>query len=72
VMCYAVMIPSRVPGEGPCAASITLLKARATQERVPALVDDLRWLADALSDPLHRLDDVAGAGAPGQPAAASR
>lgn len=72
VMCYAVMIPSRVPGEGPCAASITLLKARATDERVPALVDDLRWLANVLSDPRHRLDDVAGGGGSTQPAAASR
>ena len=55
VVCYGVMVPSRQPGgEGPCAASITLLKVRATPERVPALVDDLRWLAGALSDPLHR------------------
>ena len=54
VVCYGMMIPARQPGEGPCAASITLLKVRATPERVPALVDDLRWLAGALSDPLHR------------------
>jgi DNA-binding IclR family transcriptional regulator len=54
VVCYGVMIPSRQPGEGPCAASITLLKARATPERVPALLDDLRWLAAGLSDPLRR------------------
>lgn len=52
VVCYGVMIPSRQPGEGPCAASITLLKARATAERVPALIADLRWLASALTDPL--------------------
>ena len=54
VVCYGVMIPARQPGEGPCAASITLLKVRATPERVPALIDDLRWLATELSDPLRR------------------
>src|SRR5262245_10982327 len=54
VVCYGVMIPARQPGEGPCAASITLLKVRATPERVPALIEDLRALATALSDPLHR------------------
>jgi DNA-binding IclR family transcriptional regulator len=54
VVCYAVMIPPRPPGDGPCAASITLLKVRATDERVPALLDDLRTLAAGLSDPLHR------------------
>lgn len=54
VVCYGIMIPARQPGEGPCAASITLLKVRATPERVPALVDDLRLLASELSDPLHR------------------
>jgi IclR family transcriptional regulator, blcABC operon repressor len=53
VVCYAVMIPSRQPGEGPGAASITLLKARATAERVPSLIADLRWLAGVLSDPLR-------------------
>jgi IclR family transcriptional regulator, blcABC operon repressor len=53
VVCYAVMIPSRQPGEGPAAASITLLKARATAERVPSLIADLRWLAGVLSDPLR-------------------
>ena len=46
--------PGRRPGEGPYAASITLLKVRATAERVPALIDDLRWLAAELSDPLRR------------------
>ncbi len=54
VVCYGIMIPARQPGEGPCAASITLLKVRATPERVPALLDDLRLLASELSDPLHR------------------
>jgi len=53
VVCFGVMIPGRRPGEGPYAASITLLKARATDERVPLLIDDLHRLADRLSDPLR-------------------
>ncbi len=52
VVCYGVMIPGRQPGEGPYAASITLLKVRATDERVPLLIDDLHTLSDRLSDPL--------------------
>jgi DNA-binding IclR family transcriptional regulator len=55
VVCYGIAIPGRQPGEGPHAASITLLKARATPERVPALVADLRRLAGLLSDPLRPL-----------------
>ncbi len=54
VVCYGIMVPSRQPGEGPNAASITLLKVRATPERVPGLIEDLRWLAAELSDPLQR------------------
>lgn len=53
VVCFGVMIPGRRPGEGPYAASITLLKARATEERVPLLIDDLHRLARRLSDPLR-------------------
>jgi DNA-binding IclR family transcriptional regulator len=53
VVCFGVAIPGRQPGEGPYAASITLLKARATFDRVPALIADLHRLADRLSDPLH-------------------
>jgi DNA-binding IclR family transcriptional regulator len=53
IVCFGVAIPGRQPGEGPYAASITLLKARATFERVPALIADLHRLADRLSDPLH-------------------
>ncbi len=52
VVCFGVMIPGRRPGEGPYAASITLLKVRATYERVPLLIEDLDRLADRLSDPL--------------------
>jgi IclR family transcriptional regulator, blcABC operon repressor len=62
VVCFGVMIPGRRPWEGPYAASITLLKARATYERVPLLIDDLHRLADRLSDPLR-------AGHPSRPAA---
>jgi DNA-binding IclR family transcriptional regulator len=53
VVCFGVMIPGRRPGEGPYAASITLLKARATDERVPLLIQDLHLLAERLSDPLR-------------------
>jgi DNA-binding IclR family transcriptional regulator len=53
VVCFGVAIPGRRPGEGPYAASITLLKVRATGDRVPALVEDLRVLARRMSDPLH-------------------
>ena len=53
VVCFGVAIPGRRPGEGPYAASITLLKVRATFERVPMLVEDLHRLARRLSDPLH-------------------
>jgi DNA-binding IclR family transcriptional regulator len=56
VVCYGIAIPGRRPGDAPHAASITLLKARATDERVPALVADLRRLAELLSDPLRALD----------------
>ena len=51
VVCYGVVIPARHSGDGPCAASITLLKVRATAERVPALIDDLHWLASELVGP---------------------
>jgi DNA-binding IclR family transcriptional regulator len=53
VVCLGIAIPSRRPGEGPYAASVTLLKARATDERVPAIVADLHALADRLSDPMR-------------------
>jgi DNA-binding IclR family transcriptional regulator len=61
VVCYGIAIPGRRPGEGPHAASITLLKARATPERVAAVVDDLHQLAGLLSDPLRALDGAARA-----------
>ena len=65
VVCYGVAIPGRRPGEGPHAASITLLKARATPERVPALLADLDRLATTLSDPLRALDRPASPSAQG-------
>jgi DNA-binding IclR family transcriptional regulator len=55
VVCYGIAVPGRQPGERH-AASITLLKARATDDRVPALLADLRTLADQLSDPLRAVD----------------
>lgn len=56
VICLGAAIPGRRPGEGPYAASITLLKARAADDRVAALVDDLRQLARGLSDPMRPAD----------------
>ena len=53
VVCYGVAVPSQHPGEGRYAASVTLLKARATADRAPALIADLRRLATQLSDPLQ-------------------
>jgi DNA-binding IclR family transcriptional regulator len=53
VVCYGIMIRGRQPGEGPYAASITLLKVRATEERVALLLADLRRLAQQLADPLR-------------------
>jgi DNA-binding IclR family transcriptional regulator len=53
VVCFGIRIPGRQPGESPYAASITVLKARATDERVPLLIGDLRLLAERLSDPLR-------------------
>jgi hypothetical protein len=55
-MCLGVAIPARRPGEGPYAASATLLKARATGQRIDALVDDLRLLATRLADPMRVAD----------------
>jgi DNA-binding IclR family transcriptional regulator len=62
VICLGVAIPSRRPGEGPYAASVTLLKARATDDRVAALVEDLRLLARRLSDPMRVADRRDGHG----------
>jgi DNA-binding IclR family transcriptional regulator len=56
VMCLGVAISARRPGEGPYAASATLLKARATGQRIDALVDDLRLLATRLADPMRVAD----------------
>jgi DNA-binding IclR family transcriptional regulator len=53
VVCYGILVRGRQPGEGPYAASITLLKVRATDERVALLLADLRSLAQQLADPLR-------------------
>jgi len=53
VVCYAIAIPPRRAGDNPYGASVTLLKARATEERRDLLVGDLRRLARMLTDPLH-------------------
>lgn len=73
VICLGVAIPSRRPGEGPYAASVTLLKARATDDRVEALVEDLRLLATRLSDPMRVADRRDGHGYPrNEPAGQAR
>jgi DNA-binding IclR family transcriptional regulator len=53
VVCYGISIRGRRPGEGPYAASITLLKVRATDERELLLRADLQLLQARLSDPLR-------------------
>jgi IclR family transcriptional regulator, blcABC operon repressor len=53
VVCYAIAVRPRRAGDNPYGASVTLLKARATEERLDLLVADLRRLAGMLSDPLH-------------------
>ena len=70
VICLGVAIPARRPGEGPYAASVTFLKARATDERVAAIVDDLHLLARRLTDPMrapHGSDGRSVDGGRGQP-----
>ena len=54
VVCLGVMIPARHPSEGPYAASVTLLEARATGDRVRGLIVDLVRLRERLSHPLWR------------------
>lgn len=53
VICYGISVRGRRQGEGPYAASITLLKVRATDERELLLRADLRLLQARLSDPLR-------------------
>jgi DNA-binding IclR family transcriptional regulator len=52
IVCLGIAVPPRQPGEGPHAASVTLLKARADQVRRDALVADLQRLARQLGNPL--------------------
>jgi DNA-binding IclR family transcriptional regulator len=49
VVCFGVMIPAPQPGEGTYAASVTLLKARATEDRVLGMIADLASLRERLS-----------------------
>ena len=56
VICLGAAIPPRRAGEGPYAASVTLLKARATEERIDALITDLGLLTRRLSDPMRPAD----------------
>lgn len=49
VLCLAVSIPQRSVHDEPYAASVTLLKARATPERIQTLVADLNALAGRFS-----------------------
>jgi len=52
VICLGVAVPARRRGDGPYAASVTLLKVRADEPRRLALVADLRRLARLLGNPL--------------------
>ena len=52
VICLGVAVPARRRGDGPYAASVTLLKVRADEARRLALVADLRRLARLLGNPL--------------------
>ncbi len=53
IVCFGIAVPSRSPGGSLGAASVTLLKARATESRREALVSDLRRLQELLSNPLQ-------------------
>ena len=56
VICLGAAIPARRAGEGPYAASVTLLKARATEDRMGAVIRDLGLLTRRLSDPMRPAD----------------
>ena len=53
VVCYAVALPARSAGSDPHAASVSLLKARADEERRGALVADLIRLSGMMGHPLR-------------------
>jgi hypothetical protein len=53
IVCFGVAIPRRSAAGDQYGASVTLLKARATEGRREALFADLRRLRDALVNPLH-------------------
>jgi DNA-binding IclR family transcriptional regulator len=62
ILCLGVAIPPLDPASGRYAVSVTLLKARADDERRSALVADLRRLARLLTDPMVAARGSAGAG----------
>jgi DNA-binding IclR family transcriptional regulator len=53
IVCFGVAIPRQGAAGDQYGASVTLLKARATEGRREALFADLRRLRDALVNPLH-------------------
>jgi IclR family transcriptional regulator, blcABC operon repressor len=53
IVCYGVAIPRRTAASNQYGASVTLLKARASEGRREALVADLSRLRDALANPLQ-------------------
>jgi DNA-binding IclR family transcriptional regulator len=52
ILCLGVAVPRRSTAETHYAVSVTLLKARADDDRRAALVADLRRLARLLADPM--------------------
>lgn len=53
VVCYGVAVQGRGVDQEPHAASVTLLKARADDARRAALVNELRRLAELMTNPLQ-------------------
>jgi DNA-binding IclR family transcriptional regulator len=53
IVCFGVAIPRRTAEGDQYGASVTLLKARATEGRREALFADLSRLRDALVNPLR-------------------
>ena len=54
IVCFGVAVPARRPGDGPFAASVTMLKVRAADvARSDAIVADLGVLARRLANPLQ-------------------
>jgi DNA-binding IclR family transcriptional regulator len=60
IVCYGMAIPRQSAESDQYGASVTLLKARATEGRREALVEDLGRLRDALANPLREVGLIAG------------